>query len=159
MIPLRPNVTLGRIEQQRHAETCCITLAGFIHNPLNPVLPLGRAKKWRHGHLAHTVPYQQELIFYWWNDYQQVFPMFARFHIDMLNNLVGRPVVEMQTQVGLKLFSNTSILPRRISDWLHTWCPSLLLWHEKWLVQEQALVPMCIFGEVITPKGPGWGDI
>lgn len=31
----------------------------------------------------------------------------------MLNNLVGIPVVKMQTKVGLKLFTNTSTLKKK----------------------------------------------
>ncbi len=85
-----------------------------------PFPPTGPHWKWRHRHSAHTVPYQQELISYWWNDYLQVFQVFQGVHIVMLNNLVGRPVVEMQTQVGLKLLSNTSTLLRRKTVWLHT---------------------------------------
>lgn len=74
-----------------------------------------------------------------------------RVHIVMLNNLVGRPMVEMQTQVGLKLFSNTSTPSSRETDnqALHAWCPSLLLWHEKWLFPKRAL---CIFGKVNNSK-------
>lgn len=37
-------------------------------------------------------------------------------HIVVLNNLVGRPMVEVQTQVGLKLFSNTSTPSSRETD-------------------------------------------
>lgn len=44
------------------------------------------------------------------------FCLFPGVHIVMLNILVGKPMIEMQTQVGLKLFSNTSKHKDRLSS-------------------------------------------
>lgn len=114
--------TSGIAEQQNHAETWCVTNFPSLSFYEAALLKSDRSVRHKRFRIHKNLSLIDETI-------TCKFSCVFRVHIVMLNNLAGRPMVGMQTQVGLKLFSNTSTPSGRETDNQapRTRRPSLLL--------------------------------
>lgn len=89
MIPLRLICTSGITEQQRHAEACCVTKAGFIHSLLTLSFYWATLMKNDDIGIQHVLFCIHKNLSFIDETITCMFPCVFRVHIVMLNNLVG----------------------------------------------------------------------